>query len=55
MGLIELDWDGIAARCKPENQIAFAVVQDLNNKSRVPGKDKFRRRTIGFLMARRSS
>jgi hypothetical protein len=32
-------------------QIAVAVVQDLNHKSRVPGKRKFRRRTIGFLMA----
>jgi transposase len=33
--MIERHWDGIAAYCKPENQIALGFVEGLNNKIRV--------------------
>ena len=33
--MIERHWDGIAAYCRPENQIALGCVEGLNNKIRV--------------------
>jgi transposase len=33
--LIERHWDGIAAYCQPENNVALGFVEGLNNKIRV--------------------
>jgi len=33
--MIDRHWDGIAAYCKPENKVAFGLVEGLNNKIRV--------------------
>ena len=33
--MIESRWDGIAAYCNPENKVALAFVEGLNNKIRV--------------------
>ena len=33
--LIERHWDGIAARCRPENKVSLDFVEGLNNKIRV--------------------
>ena len=33
--MIERQWGGIAAICKPENKVSLGFVEDLNNKIRV--------------------
>jgi Transposase len=33
--LIDRQWDGIAADCKPENKVSLGFVEGLNNKIRV--------------------
>ena len=33
--MIEKHWEGIAAHCRPENQIPLGFVEGLNNKIRV--------------------
>jgi transposase len=33
--LIERRWDGIAAYCQPENNVALGLVEGLNNTIRV--------------------
>lgn len=33
--MVERNWDGIAAYCKPENKVALGFVEGLNNKIRV--------------------
>jgi transposase len=34
-GMIERNWDGIAAYCRPENKVSLGFVEGLNNKIRV--------------------
>lgn len=34
-GMVERNWEGIAAYCKPENKVALGFVEGLNNKIRV--------------------
>lgn len=33
--MVERNWDGVAAYCKPENKVALGFVEGLNNKIRV--------------------
>ena len=33
--MIERNWDGIAAYCRPENKVSLGFVEGLNNKIRV--------------------
>src|SRR5262249_12616066 len=41
--MIDRHWDGIAAYCKPENEVSLGFVEGLNNKIRV-----FQRRAYGL-------
>ena len=41
--MIDRNWDGIAAYCKPENKVSLGFVEGLNNKIRV-----FQRRAYGL-------
>ena len=41
--MIECDWEGIAAYCKPENKVPLGFVEGPNNKIRV-----LQRRAYGF-------
>jgi len=33
--MIDRHWDGIAASCKPENNVALGFVEGFNNETRV--------------------
>lgn len=47
--MIEKHWDGIAAHCRPENQIPLGFVEGLNNKIRVLQRRAFGIRDEKYL------